>query len=267
MSAHDGDVALVTGASSGIGAATARRLAAEGANVVLAARREAALEAVAADCRAAGGDGDDGDSSDGDDANDPSDGSEALAVPTDVTDADAVAALVDAATERFGRLDTVVVNAGVGEERDRPLADLPLEQFDRVTETNVHGAYYTTRAALPALRDGGGHLVFVGSYKGKHPSTSTPVYAASKWWLRGFAQSVAGRVGPDGVGVTVVNPSGVRTGFGSEFREETNEAALSATATLDADDVADAVSYAARREPPATVAELDLYRRDMMARF
>jgi NADP-dependent 3-hydroxy acid dehydrogenase YdfG len=242
-----GRVALVTGASSGIGAATARRFAAEGADVVLAARTETALSTVAAECREAG--------------------VEALSVPTDVTDAAAVEALVAATTDRFGRLDVAVANAGVGEARDVPIPELPLEQFERVTETNVHGAFHTTRAVLPALRASTGALVFVGSFKGRYPSTSTPVYAASKWWLRGFARSVAGRVGPDGVGVTVVNPSGVTTPFGSEFREEPNETALDEETTLDAADVADAVVYAAGRDAPATVTELNLDRRDVLARF
>lgn len=242
-----GDVALITGASSGIGAATARRLADAGVDVVLAARREAALADVAADCEAAGVD--------------------AVSVPTDVTDHAAVEALVDATLERFGRLDIAVVNAGIGEARDVPVSELPVEQFDRVTATNVHGAFYTTRAALPPLRDAGGALVFVGSYKGKHPSTSTPVYAASKWWLRGFALSVAGQVGPDGVGVTLVNPSGVTTRFGTEFRDRPNTAALDDASTLDATDVAEAIAYAAAQEPPATVTELDLNRRDIFERF
>ena len=242
-----GRVALVTGASSGIGAATARRFAAEGADVVLAARTETALSAVAAECREAG--------------------VEALSVPTDVTDAAAVEALVEATTDRFGRLDVAVANAGVGEARDVPIPELPLEQFERVTETNVHGAFHTTRAVLPALRASAGALVFVGSFKGRYPSTSTLVYAASKWWLRGFARSVAGRVGPDGVGVTVVNPSGVTTPFGSEFREEPNETALDEETTLDAADVADAVVYVAGRDAPATVTELNLDRRDVLARF
>lgn len=241
------DVALITGGSSGIGAATARRLADAGTDVVLAARDESSLAAVAADCEAAGVD--------------------ALAVPTDVTDREAVEALVDATTERFGRLDTVVVNAGIGEARDVPIDELPIEQFERVTATNVHGAYYTARAAVPALRATGGSLVFVGSYKGKHPSTSTPVYAASKWWLRGFALSVAGRVGPDGVGVTLVNPSGVTTGFGAEFRDRTNERALDDAATLDPSDVAAAVAYAVDQDAPATVTELDVNRRDIYERF
>lgn len=245
--AFAGRVALVTGASGGIGAATARLLAADGASVVLAARSEGPLTAVAESCRERG--------------------AAALAVPTDVTDHGAVEALVAATTERFGRLDVTVVAAGVGEERDRPLDSLPVEQFRRVTRTNVDGAFHTARAALPALRATEGSLVFVGSFKGKFPSASTPVYAASKWWLRGFAASVAARVGPEGVGVTVVNPSGVPTGFGSEFRDATNADRLDPEAELDATDVADAVAFAARQEAPATVTELDLNRRDILARF
>jgi NADP-dependent 3-hydroxy acid dehydrogenase YdfG len=243
----DDRVALITGASSGIGAATARRLAADGTDVVLAARRDASLATVRDQCERAGVD--------------------ALAVPTDVTDRTAVDALVEAAVDRFGHLDIAVVNAGIGEARDVPLPDLPVDQFERVTATNIHGAYYTTRAVLPALRESDGALVYVGSYKGKHPSTSTPVYAASKWWLRGFALSVSGRVGPDGVAVTLVNPSGVRTAFGSEFRDQTNNTALDASATLDPTDVADAIAYATEQETPVTVTELDVNRRDIFERF
>jgi len=243
----EGQVVLVTGGSSGIGAATARQFADAGANVVLCARSEDRLSAVAAACRERGVD--------------------ALAVPTDITDPDAVSALVEATEKRFGRLDVTVANAGTSEQSDVPLSELPLEQFEQVTETNVHGAYYTTRAAAPLLRDGGGALVFVGSFKGKYPSTSTPIYAASKWWLRGFAASMAGRLGPDGVGVSLINPSGVTTNFGSQFREQTNDVVLSESSTLDAEDVAGAIRYVAAQEPPATVSELDLNRRDIFARF
>ena len=231
------EVVLVTGGSSGIGAATARRFATDGAAVVLAARDESALSATADELAESDG--------------------PVLTVPTDVTDPEAVSALFDATLDRFGRLDAAVVSAGVGEQRDVPLPELPLEQFERVTETNVHGAYYTARAALPALRETGGTLVFIGSYKGKYPSTSTPVYAASKWWLRGFAASLAGRVGPDGVAVSLINPSGVPTAFGSEFRQETNDEALDPERTITPGDVAAAVRYAVRQDAPAAVAELD----------
>jgi hypothetical protein len=246
-----GQVALVTGASSGIGAETARRFARDGADVVLAARSPEPLADLAEELRSRAG----------------TESVDALAVPTDVTDSDAVAALVDATVDRFGRLDVAVVNAGVGERRNVPVSELPLEEFERVTETNVHGAYYTTRAVLPPLREAEGALVYVGSYKAKYPSTSTPVYAASKWWLRGFAASVAGRVGPDGVGVTVVNPSGVPTQFGAEFRSRPNAETLDPETTLSTADVADAIAYAAGRTAPATVAELDLFRRDIFERF
>lgn len=239
-----GEVALVTGASSGIGVATARRFARDGASVVLAARSAHRLDDVASDLPG-----------------------ETLVVPTDVTDPEAVAALAEATEDRFGRIDTVVVNAGTGERRNVPLADLPLGEFETVTETNVHGAFYTVRATLPVLRESEGTLAFVGSYKSRYPSTSTPVYAASKWWLRGFAASVAGRVGPDGVGVTLVNPSGVPTAFGSEFRDQDNADRLDPDRELAAADVADAIAYAARQDAPATVAELDLYRRDVYERF
>jgi NADP-dependent 3-hydroxy acid dehydrogenase YdfG len=242
-----GPVVLITGASSGIGAATARRFADDGATVVLAARREGRLSSLAADLRDAG--------------------ARALAVPTDVTDRDDLRGLVEAIEERYGRLDVAVVAAATGEPRNVPLPELEPGTFEAVTRTNVDGSFYTTRAVLPALRDGGGALVYVGSYKAKHPSTSTPIYAASKWWLRGFAASVAGRVGPDGVGVTLVNPSGVPTEFGSEFREETTADRLDPESTLSVEDVADAVAFAAGQRPPATVSELDLYRRDIHERF
>ncbi|WP_435161148.1 SDR family oxidoreductase [Halorubrum sp. SY-15] len=243
----DAPVVVVTGASAGIGAATARRLATDGTRVVLAARRAERLETVADDCRSAG--------------------VETAVVPTDVTDRAAVEALFTAVEERFGRLDGVVVNAGIGEEHTDAVDALPVEQFEAVTETNVHGAFYTTRAALPALREHGGTVVFVGSYKGIYPSTSSPVYAASKWWLRGFAKSVAGQVGPDGVAVTIVNPTGVRTEFGSEFRDRPNAEALDPATTVGVDDVADAIAFALAQDPPTAVAELDLFRRDIHERF
>jgi hypothetical protein len=241
-------VALVTGASRGIGAATANRLAADGFAVALAARSEAELQSVA-----------DGIADDH--------GVPTLAVPTDVTDPDAVAALVNDTLDRFDRLDAAVVNAGTGERRNVPLAELPIEEYRQVRATNVDGAFYTARAAVEPLCETGGTLVFVGSYKGKYPSTSTPVYAATKWWLRGFAKSVAGRVGPDGVAVSVVNPSGVPTEFGRETRATTNADRLDPAAVVSAADVADAIATAVGQDAPGAVAELDLFRRDIYERF
>jgi hypothetical protein len=240
--------ALVTGASRGIGAATARRLASEGFDLALGARSEDDLRRVAEEVAA-------------------DHAVEARAVPTDVTDPEAVENLVETAVAELGRLDAVVVNAGTGERRDVPLADLPLDEYERVRATNVDGAFYTTRAALAPLRETGGTLVFVGSYKGHYPSTSTPVYAASKWWLRGFAKSVAGRVGGDGVAVSVVNPSGVPTEFARETRDETNADRLDPEDVLSTADVADAIATAVQQDAPGAVTELDLFRRDIYERF
>ena len=243
----DDRVALITGANSGIGAATARRLAADGTDVVLAARRDAPLESVKDQCERAGVD--------------------ALAVPTDVTDRAAVDALVEAAVDRFGHLDIAVVNAGIGEARDVPLSDLPVDQFERVTATNIHGAYYTTRAVLPALRESDGALVYVGSYKGKHPSTSTPVYAASKWWLRGFALSVSGRVGRAGAGVAVVRRSGVRRACGPDGGDQTKNSVQSASPRWDPTGVADAIAWGTEQEARVAVRDLARNRRDIFERF
>ncbi|MEZ3143816.1 SDR family oxidoreductase [Halobaculum sp. MBLA0143] len=244
----DTPVAVITGAGRGIGAATARRLAADGHRVVLASRTAADLERVA-------------------DEVETEYGVPAHAVPTDVTDPEAVRALVDTTRERCGRLDVAVVNAGVGEPQNVPLEELSLETYDTVTRTNVDGAFYTARAALPALRETEGTLVFVGSYLGKFPSTKTPVYAASKWWLRGFAHSVAGRAGQEGVAVSLVNPSGVDTSFGRDTRGETNAERLDSEEVVSAEDVADAVATCVGQESPGTVAELDLYRRDIHEKF
>lgn len=248
MTCGSNRVALVTGASRGIGAVTADALAEEGFDVVLAARTEADLRTVADDINT-------------------DHGVTAHAVPTDVTDADAVQSLVDATLDCFGRIDCAVVNAGTGERRNVPLSALDLEEYHRVRATNVDGAFYTTRAVVDPLRETAGTLVFLGSYKAKYPSTSTPIYAASKWWLRGFAKSIAGRVGPDGVAVSLVNPSGVPTEFARSIRETTNADRLNPNAAVSAADVASAVLTAVTQDAPGAVAELDLFRRDIYDRF
>jgi NADP-dependent 3-hydroxy acid dehydrogenase YdfG len=241
-------VALVTGAGRGIGAAVARRLATDGFDVVVAARTEAEIDSVARDIEA-------------------TTDATALSVPTDVTDPDAIAATVTATRDRFNRLDVAVVNAGTGERDGVALADLPLEQYHQVRATNADGAVYTARAVLPALRESAGALVFIGSFKGVYPSTSTPVYAATKWFVRGLAHSLAGRVGSDGVAVSLINPTGVPTTFGRELRGEGNDERLTPEATVSSEQVADAVAYAVAVDSPGAVAELNLFRQDVYDRF
>jgi len=243
-SSLDGDTAIVTGASAGIGTETAHALAREGANVVLAARREERLTELAG-------------------ALESEHGVAAEAVPTDVREADAVDALVDAAVERFGGLDVLVNNAGLARGED--VVDMTDEQYRTMMETNVDGCFYATRAAVPHLVEGEGHLVFVGSFAGQYPRPFNPVYAASKWAVRGFALSMEASVGPEGVAVTVVNPSEVRTEFGSDYGESFAERFDPGEVT-EPDEVAEAIRFAVAQDG-STVSEIDVYRRDKLGLF
>ncbi|MFB6108846.1 MAG: SDR family oxidoreductase [Haloplanus sp.] len=236
----DGRTALVTGASSGIGAATARKLAAGGADVALAARRRDRLEDIAADLESEYG-------------------IETLVAPTNVREEAAVDAMVEETVSAFGGLDVLVNNAGLGLGGD--VASLSTEEYRTMMETNVDGTFYATRAAIPHLRKSDGNLVFVGSFAGEYPRPGNPVYAATKWWVRGFAHSVEAQVGPDGVGVTVVNPTEVRTEFGGDDGGKTFAERFDPDEAIAPEEIADAIAFAAGQEH-ATVHELDVYRRD-----
>lgn len=239
----DGDTAIITGSSSGIGRATAHRLAQEGANVVLAARRGDRLETLAQTLE-----------------------SEydvtAVSVPTDVTDEEAVRALVDTTIERFDSLDVVVSNAGLARGRDTE--SMTTDDYRTMMDVNCDGMFFVTRESLPHLRESKGTLVMVGSFAGQYPRPFNPVYAATKWWTQGFALSLAGQVGDEDVGVTVVNPSEVRTEFGKEYRDqsELSKERYEPGDITEPETVAEAIAFAARQEPPDAVTELDLYRRD-----
>jgi NADP-dependent 3-hydroxy acid dehydrogenase YdfG len=241
----DGSAAFVTGATSGIGRATALALAEAGADVALAARREDRLEEVAEAVRT-------------------EHGREALAVPTDVREPDAVGAAVEATVEAFGGLDVVVANAGLGV--DKSVEELSVDEYRLMTDVNVNGMFYTAQAVLPHLRRSAGTLVFMGSFSGQYPRPYNPVYAATKWWTRGFALSLQGAVGDDGIGVTVINPTEVRTEFGSETDDPLKDRFEPGEVTEPAE-IANAVVFAASQEPPNTVVELDLYRRDKFTHF
>jgi NADP-dependent 3-hydroxy acid dehydrogenase YdfG len=235
----DDHATIVTGASSGIGEATAHAFAAEGANVALAARSEGVLKDIAADLK-------------------EEYGAETLVVPTDVRDETAVDDLVAETVETFGGLDVLVNNAGLG--RGGEVADLSTEDYRAMMDTNVDGVFYATRAALPHLEASKGNLVFVGSFAGQYPRPGNPVYAATKWWVRGFAHSVEAQAGPDGVGVTVVNPTEVRTEFGGDDGESFAER-FEPGEVSEPEEIADAIAFAAAQDR-STVHEIDVYRRD-----
>jgi len=234
--------AIVTGASSGIGEATAHELADEGLNLALAARREERLESIAADLESEYG-------------------VEVVAVPTDVREEAAVDALVEATVEHFGGLDVLVNNAGLA--RGHLVTELETEEYRTMTETNEDGVFFATRAALSHLIESEGHLVFVGSFAGQYPRPFNPVYAATKWWVRGFAHSVGAQVGEEGVAVSVVNPSEVRTEFGGDDGDSFAETFEPGEVT-EPIEIAEAIRFAATRDRSG-VSEIDLYRRDKFA--
>ncbi|WP_336363728.1 SDR family oxidoreductase [Halalkalicoccus salilacus] len=240
----DGRTALITGASSGIGTASARALAREGVDVALAARREDELAELA-------------------DEIESDYGVETLAVPTDVREEEAVDAMVEECVERFDGLDVVLNNAGLG--RGGAVESLSTEDYRLMQETNVDGMFFTTRAALPHLKESEGNLIFIGSFAGQYPRPSNPVYAATKWWTRGFAHSVEASVGDEGVAVTVINPTEVRTEFGADTGESFAERFEQGEVT-EPEEIAEAVVFAAGQRN-STVSELDLYRRDKFSHF
>lgn len=242
----EGSTAFVTGASSGIGCETCRRLASEGIDLALVARREDRLERLAAVLEA-------------------DHEVEAVVAPTDVGDESAVAAAVEATIDRFGRLDVVVSNAGVPGSDNQPVSEIDLESYRRVVNVNSDGTFFVARNTMPHLVESGGNLIFVGSFDGLYPRPRSPTYAASKWWVRGFAHSLAGPAGDQGVGVTVVNPAKVRTEIGRtgepSFKERFEHGEV-----LEPGDVADAIAFAANQPARATIGELDLLTRDKYSR-
>lgn len=204
----------MTGGGRGIGAATARALAAEGARVVVASRTEAEVESVAGDIAGAGG--------------------EAWGVPCDVTDADSVAALAEAAGERMGTVDILVNSAGIA--HSAPLARQTLEEWERIFAVNVTGVFLVTRAFLPAMMERGrGRVVNVASVAGLAGARYIAAYAASKHAVVGFTRSVAAEAAPRGVTVNALCPGYVDTDMtDASVARIMERAGLSETAALEA---------------------------------
>ncbi len=190
---NDRPVVVITGASAGIGRATAVRFAREGANLVLAARSQERLERLA-------------------ERLDQRFSVETLVVRCDVREHEQVDALVEAALARFGRIDVLVNNAGYG--LYGRVEDTPEEAFRDLLETNVLGTHHAIRAVLPHMRrQGSGHIVNVGSVVGKRSWPYHGAYAASKFALTGLTQALRGELAGSGVTVSLVLPASTDTEF------------------------------------------------------
>jgi NADP-dependent 3-hydroxy acid dehydrogenase YdfG len=240
----DGTVALVTGASSGIGAATARELARRGAAVAIAARRKERLDALAEEIEAAGG--------------------TALAIETDVTDQEQARALVATAVDTLGRLDTVVNNAG--QMLLGPIEDAPTEEWDRMIDLNLKGLLYVTHAALPHLLEAAAgdprnvaDLVNISSVAGRVARSGSGVYNLTKHGVGAFSESLRQELASRHVRVSLVEPGAVDTELADHIRPAIREQVMGRFAgieLMDAADIADVIAYIVTRPRRVAVNEV-----------
>ena len=240
----DGTVALVTGASSGIGHATARALAGEGAAVALAARRVDRLDELAGEISGGGG--------------------RAIVVPADVTEEAQARQAVARTVDELGRLDTLVNNAGV--MLLGPIVDAALDEWQRMVELNLLGLLYCTHAALPHLLDaaGGGprevaDVVNVSSVAGRVARNGSGVYNATKHGVGAFSESLRQEVAARHVRVSLVEPGATATELGGHNRPEIREQMAQRFAgveRLQAEDIADTIGFIVTRPRRMAVNEV-----------
>jgi NADP-dependent 3-hydroxy acid dehydrogenase YdfG len=238
----EGTVALVTGASSGIGAATAAALAAQGAAVALAARRADRLAEVAAGIKDQGG--------------------TALVLECDITDEQQAAAAVERTVGELGRLDTLINNAGV--MLLGPVVDAPLAEWQQMVQLNVLGLLYCTHAALPHLLHAAASeprqvadMVNISSVAGRAARNGNGVYSLTKHGVGAFSESLRQEVTRRYVRVSLVEPGATATELASHNRPEVLQAIRSQFGqTMSAEDIADAIAYIVTRPRHVAVNEV-----------
>ncbi|MBI1375781.1 MAG: SDR family NAD(P)-dependent oxidoreductase [Phycisphaera sp.] len=197
-------VVVITGASSGLGEATARLLSEEGATVVLAARRADRIEALAAELNGGGG--------------------KALAVATDVADRQQVKDLVDKAVETYGRIDVMLNNAGLMPLA--PLEKLKVDEWDQMIDVNLKGVLYGIAAALPHMKEQkSGHIINVSSVYGHKLGPAATVYCATKFAVRALSEGLRQEVKPYNIRTTVISPGAVASELLEHISEKDIQAA------------------------------------------
>lgn len=240
----DGTTTLVTGASSGIGEATARALAAHGAAVALVARRKDRLDVLAAEIE--------------------DDGGQALAIEADITDQEQAIAAVKRTVDELGRLDTVINNAGV--MLLGPVVGAPTEEWDRMVTLNVQGLLYVAHAAVPHLLEAAesgerrvADLVNVSSVAGRVARVGSAVYNLTKHGVGAFSESLRQELTGRHVRVSLVEPGAVSTELATHLRSEIREQVVQRFAgveRLEASDIADAVAYIVTRPRHVAINEI-----------
>jgi 3-oxoacyl-[acyl-carrier protein] reductase len=224
-----GQVAVVTGAGRGIGAAIALRLAVLGASVVPCGRTLKLLETTAASISALG--------------------AHAQALACDVTDLASVQALAAAVKSNFGRIDILINNAGVGSFA-APLHEMTPEAWEKILSTNLRGVFYCVRSFAPMMiKAGTGHIVNISSLAGKNALPNGAAYAASKWGLNGLSYSIAEELRGHGIRVSVVCPGSVDTELSPHTGKDPNK-------MLKPDDVAHVVAMLVTQAPQSFASEV-----------
>jgi clavulanate-9-aldehyde reductase len=233
-----GQVVAVTGASSGIGEATALACAQAGASVALAARRVDRIEALAERIASEGG--------------------RAIAVPTDVGDEGQARAFIERAHSELGRLDVLVNNAGV--MLLGPIENAPTEEWRRMIHVNLFGVLYCTHAALPLMHaQESGHIVNISSVAGRVARAGSGVYNLTKFGVGAFSESLRQEAVALGVRVTVIEPGAVATELPTHNRQEVLEQIakrFAGVTPLSAEDIANAILYAIGQPPNVSVNEV-----------
>ena len=236
----EGRVAAITGASSGIGEATALAFAREGAAVALGARRSDRIEELARRIEA--------------------DGGRAAAIAVDVTDEEQAHAFVRGAHERLGGLDSLINNAGL--MLLGPIEGADTDEWRRMVHVNVLGLLYCTQAALPLMREGGGgNIVNVSSVAGRVGNPGSAAYNATKWAVVGFSEALRKEAAPSNVRVTCVEPGYVRTELQGHntnpvVREAMERMEQEIGDVLEAEDIADSILHVVAAPPRVAVNEL-----------
>jgi NADP-dependent 3-hydroxy acid dehydrogenase YdfG len=230
---NTGPVAVITGASSGIGAATARALAAHGYRLALLARRVDRLEQLAAEL-----------------------GPTAVAIAADVTDRSALVAAADRVHRKFDGADLLVNNAGV--MLLGPFSSAQRDEARRMVEVNLLGAMTATEVFLDQLRDGGGDLVNISSVAGRTARAGNAAYAATKWGMNGWSEALRQELQPD-IRVTLIEPGAVATELTDHITDlpaKQGAERLYAQLAITADDVAEVIAFAVTRPRRMTLNEI-----------